>query len=46
MYDHFSTSSNVMRIQPYTMYFDSTGGATVLLSNCADAVSETMQEPW
>ena len=28
------------------MYFDSTGGATALLSNYAAAVSETIQEPW
>jgi len=28
------------------MYFDSTGGATALLSNYTAVVSETMQEPW
>jgi len=27
-------------------YFDSTGGATALLSDCAAAVYETMQKPW
>ena len=43
---HFSTSINITQIRLYTMYFDSTGAATALLSNYAAAVSETMQEPW
>jgi len=44
IYDHFSI--NITQIWLYTMYFDSTGGATALLSNCAAAVSKTMQEAW
>jgi len=46
IYDHFFTSVNLTQIRLYMMYFDSTGGATALLSNYAVAVSETMQEPW
>jgi len=42
----FFTSTNITQIRLSTMYFDSTGGATALLSNYAAAVSNTMQEPW
>jgi len=47
IYDYSSTSTNIIRIYNiYTMYFYSTGVATVLLSNYAAAVSDTMQQPW
>ena len=45
-YDHFSTFINITHIRLYTIYFDSTGDATALLSNYAATVSETLQEPW
>ena len=44
VYDHFSASVNITQILLFTVYFDSTGGATEVLSNYAAAVSETMQE--
>ena len=43
---YFSTSINIMQIRLSTMYFDSTEGATGLLSNYAATVYDTMQEPW
>jgi len=46
IYNDFSTSINITQIRLYTMYFDSTGGATALLSNYAAAVSDTAQESW
>jgi len=46
MYDYFSTSINTTQIRLYTMYFDSTGVATALLSNYASEVSDTVQERW
>jgi len=46
IYDHFSISVKVTQITLCTIYFDSTGGATALLSDYAVAVSETIQEPW
>jgi len=41
-----STSINITQIQLSTMYFDSTGGATALLSDTAAAVFETLQDCW
>ena len=46
IYDHFPTAINITQTRLFTMYFDSTGGATALVSNCAVEVSETIQEPW
>jgi len=46
IYDHFSAAINITQIRLYTTYFGSTEGATALLSNCAAAISKTMQEPW
>ena len=42
-----STPFNITQIHRlYTIYFDSTGGATTLLSNYAAVVSGTMQQRW
>jgi len=46
MSDNFCTCINVTQIRLSTMYFDSIGGTTALFSNCAAAVSKTMQQPW
>jgi len=46
MHDYFASSIDITQIRLSTVYFDSTGGATALLSNYAAAVSDTIQEPW
>lgn len=46
MYGHFSAYINTTQIQLSTMYFDSTGGTTALLSDTAAAVFETLQDCW
>jgi len=43
IYDH--TFPLTTQIRLYTMYFDSTDGATALLSNYTPAAYERMQEP-
>jgi len=55
IYRHFSTSINIMLIGLSTIYSHSTGGATVLLSDCSrtwqdlsssSSSSSTYQQPW